>query len=127
MHRTKEKEFLLLPTPRVADVEGGVSPNVQLKNGRFYRKNKKGREMGGKIAGRGREQFFEKAEQIRDFKDFPTQSPFCSRDDGLSCRLDGITVQKLRKESIKAYGNAICVPVAVRIFDTINKYENICS
>jgi DNA (cytosine-5)-methyltransferase 1 len=67
------------------------------------------------------------AEQIRDFKDFPTQSPFCSRDDGLSCRLDGITVQKLRKESIKAYGNAICVPVAVRIFDTINKYENICS
>jgi hypothetical protein len=34
---------------------------------------------------------------------------------------------KAQKESIKAYGNAICVPVAVRIFDTINKYENICS
>ena len=58
------------------------------------------------------------------WQDFPTQSPVCSRNDGLSYRLDGITFPKWRKESIKAYGNAIVPQVAYRIFETINEYEN---
>lgn len=51
---------------------------------------------------------------------FPTQSPVCSRDDGISSRLDGITFPKWRRESIKAYGNAIVPQVAYEIFKVIN-------
>ena len=61
---------------------------------------------------------------IKTWQDFPTQSPVCSRNDGLSYGLDGITFPKWRKESIKAYGNAIVPQVAYRIFETINEYEN---
>lgn len=50
---------------------------------------------------------------------FPTQSPICSGDDGLSSRLDGITFSKWRQESVKAYGNAIVPQVAYEIFKTI--------
>jgi len=56
--------------------------------------------------------------------DFPTQSPVCSRDDGLSAELDGITFPKWRNESIKAAGNAIVPAIAYRIFDTINQFHN---
>lgn len=50
---------------------------------------------------------------------FPTQSPICSRDDGLSGRLDGIAFPKWRQESVKAYGNAIVPQVAYEIFKAI--------
>lgn len=50
---------------------------------------------------------------------FPTQSPICSGDDGLSGRLDGITFSKWKQESVKAYGNAIVPQVAYEIFKTI--------
>ena len=50
---------------------------------------------------------------------FPTQSPICIGDDGLSGRLDGITFSKWRQESVKAYGNAIVPQVAYEIFKTI--------
>lgn len=50
---------------------------------------------------------------------FPTQSPICSGDDGLSGRLDGITFSKWRQESVKAYGNAIVQQVAYEIFKAI--------
>lgn len=55
---------------------------------------------------------------------FPTQSPVCSRNDGLSDRLDGITFSKWRQESIKAYGNAIVPQVAYQIFKSINQYND---
>lgn len=53
------------------------------------------------------------------WKKFPTQSPICSGDDGLSGRLDGITFSKWRQESVKAYGNAIVPQVAYEIFKAI--------
>jgi DNA (cytosine-5)-methyltransferase 1 len=56
---------------------------------------------------------------------FPTQSPICTRNDGLSDGLDGIAFSKWRKESIKAGGNAICPQVAYQIFLSIQEYENI--
>lgn len=59
------------------------------------------------------------------FDRFPSQSPVCSRDDELSMRLDGITVPKWRQESIKAYGNAVVPELVRRIFDTINRYEQL--
>ena len=56
---------------------------------------------------------------------FPTQSPICSRNDGLSSRLDGITFPKWGNESIKAGGNAIVPQVALQIFKTIADYEDV--
>ena len=59
------------------------------------------------------------------FSRFPTQSPVCCRNDGFPAGLDGITFSKWRRESIKAYGNAIVPLLAYRIFETINEYERI--
>lgn len=47
--RTKEKEFGLLPTPRTADVEGGLVKNVQQENGNYFRTNKDGVRWGVKL------------------------------------------------------------------------------
>jgi DNA (cytosine-5)-methyltransferase 1 len=55
---------------------------------------------------------------------FPTEPPVCSRNDGISTGLDGITFPKWRNESIKAAGNAIVPQIAYRIFDTINSFQN---
>lgn len=55
------------------------------------------------------------------FSDFPTQSPVRSRDDGFPIPMDGITFSKWRQETIKAYGNAWCVPVAYEIFKAIEE------
>ena len=41
--------------------------------------------------------------------------------------MDGITFPAWRRESIKAYGNAIVPALAYRIFDTINDYERLNS
>ena len=57
------------------------------------------------------------------WEQFPTQSPLCSRNDGISPELAGITFSKHRNESIKAYGNAIVPQVVYQIFKAINHYE----
>jgi DNA (cytosine-5)-methyltransferase 1 len=59
------------------------------------------------------------------WEQFPTESPLCSRNDGLPSKLAGITFSKHRNESIKSYGNAIVPQVAYQIFKAINEYENI--
>ena len=58
------------------------------------------------------------------WRDFPTQPPVCSRDDGISFGLDGIAFSKWRAESIKAYGNAIVPQVAYEIFRAIEETYN---
>lgn len=60
---------------------------------------------------------------IPNWERFPSQSPVCSRDDGVSARLDGVTFPQWRRESIKAYGNAVVPQVVLKIFETINQYE----
>ena len=55
------------------------------------------------------------------WRDFPTQPPVCSRNDGLSARLAGITFPKWRAESVKALGNAWVPQVAYEIFRAIEK------
>jgi DNA (cytosine-5)-methyltransferase 1 len=62
--------------------------------------------------------------KIPHWENFPTVPPICGGDDGLPKELDGITFPKWRRESIKAYGNAIVPQVAHRIFQSINDYEN---
>lgn len=61
---------------------------------------------------------------LGDWQNFPTQSPICDGDDGISSRLDGITFPKWRNESIKAGGNAIVPQVAYQIFKAIIQTEN---
>jgi len=57
--------------------------------------------------------------KIKNWKQFPTQSPVCGGNDGFPERLDGITFSKWRAESIKSYGNAIVPQVAYEIFKAI--------
>ena len=54
---------------------------------------------------------------------FPTESPFCTGDDGISVRLDGITFSTWRYKSLRGAGNAIVPGVALRIFQTIEWIE----
>ena len=61
----------------------------------------------------------------RCWQNFPTVSPICNGDDGLSDRLDSITFPKWRNESIKAGGNAIVPQVVYQIFKTIEQYERV--
>lgn len=59
------------------------------------------------------------------WKDFPTQPPVCRGNDGLPFNVNNLTIPygKWRKESIKAYGNAIVPQIAMKIFEIINKIE----
>lgn len=59
-----------------------------------------------------------------NWKNFPTVSPICNGNDGVSSKLDGITFSKWRNESIKAGGNAIVPQVALQIFKAIQAYED---
>jgi DNA (cytosine-5)-methyltransferase 1 len=59
---------------------------------------------------------------IANWHNFPSVSPICSRNDGFSNRLDGITFSKWRNESIKAGGNAIVPQVVYQIFKAIELY-----
>lgn len=53
VHGTTETEYGYLPvtypTPTASDIEGGTAPDVQMKNGHFYRENKKGERWGVKL------------------------------------------------------------------------------
>jgi DNA (cytosine-5)-methyltransferase 1 len=62
-----------------------------------------------------------KTSKRNNWNNFPTQSPICGGNDGLSSELDGITFSKWRNESIKAYGNAIVPQVAFEIFKALEK------
>jgi hypothetical protein len=53
VHGIKEKEFgsshITFPTPTASDIEGGISKDVQFKDGHFFRENKKGERWGVKL------------------------------------------------------------------------------
>jgi DNA (cytosine-5)-methyltransferase 1 len=57
------------------------------------------------------------------WQNFPTQSPICIGNDGISERLDFITFPKWRNESIKAAGNAVVPQIVYQIFKAIEMYE----
>lgn len=68
---------------------------------------------------------FRQSHQRNMWDSFPSVSPICTGDDGISDRLDSITFPKWRNESIKAGGNAIVPQVVYQIFKTIEQYENL--
>jgi DNA (cytosine-5)-methyltransferase 1 len=69
--------------------------------------------------------FYRRQSRIENWKNFPTVSPICDGDDGISDRLDSITFPKWRNESIKAGGNAIVPQVVYQIFKAINQYNQL--
>jgi len=77
----------------------------------------------GKVFGKEQGTIAPRSRKLDGWKRFPTQSPVCSRNDGFSAGLAGITVSRHRRESIKAYGNAIVPQVAVQIFKAIIEAE----
>ena len=60
-----------------------------------------------------------------DWENFPTQSPICSGNDGISSKLDGITFSKFRKESIKGFGNAVVPNIPYDLFKSIEYIDSI--
>jgi DNA (cytosine-5)-methyltransferase 1 len=83
-----------------------------------------GSKVNGSTGGSGKESDKFTSGCVRsNWQNFPTQSPICSRNDGLSSQLDGITFSKWRNESIKAAGNAIVPQVVYQIFKAIQHYE----
>lgn len=72
---------------------------------------------------------FKRSEFTRAFaegawNEFPTQPPVFFRDDGISTRLDGITLASWRKQSCEAAGNAVVPQVVYQIFKAIEQCEN---
>ena len=65
---------------------------------------------------------FGKSYKRNAWHSFPSVSPICSGNDGISDRLDSITFSKWRNESIKAYGNAIVPQVAYELFKCFNNF-----
>jgi DNA (cytosine-5)-methyltransferase 1 len=65
---------------------------------------------------------FRQSHKRNTWDSFPSVSPICTGNDGLSNRLDGITFSKWRNESIKAGGNAIVPQVVYQIFKAIDLY-----
>ena len=91
----------------------GLSRNATDSNG----------SRSGQDHGQGESKLGNKGYTLPNWDNFPTESPICSGDDGLSDRLDNITFPKWRNESVAAYGNAIVPQVAHQIFKAIEAYE----
>lgn len=67
---------------------------------------------------------FDKTSQKNDWENFPSQSPICCRNDGISYELDGITFSKWRRHSIKGFGNAVVPNIPYEIFKCIDVISN---
>jgi DNA (cytosine-5)-methyltransferase 1 len=68
---------------------------------------------------------FRKPNKRNAWNSFPSVSPICDGNDGISDRLDSITFSKWRQESIKAGGNAIVPQVVYQIFKAIEQYNEL--
>jgi len=93
--------------------ESGIVANTKESGGKRKRESQQGQIQ----SNRRSSSYMESA-----WEDFPTFPPVCGGDDGLPNKLDGLTFSKWRRESIKAYGNAIVPQVAMQIFKAIEGY-----
>ncbi len=73
--------------------------------------------------GQGQNATIKRHDSIPEWSNFPTKSPVCGRNDGVSGGLVRITFSKHRRESLKAYGNAIVPQVAFQIFKAIQQVD----
>lgn len=74
----------------------------------------------------GRERIFGSNGNAENWEKWPTQSPIFGRNDGVSGRLDTKAISKKawRRQSLKAYGNAIVPQLAYRLFKIIEEMQN---
>jgi hypothetical protein len=77
----------------------------------------------GRIQGNERAEAGKPIDPLPGWRDFPTQSPLLVGNDGLPDRLDGITVSRWRRETIKATGNSVIPALVYEIFKVIDLIE----
>lgn len=77
----------------------------------------------GEILQPGKDRQHSWTSPIQDWSNWPSQSPVCRRDDGVSRSLVNISFSKWRKEGLKSFGNAIVPQVAYQIFSAINSVQ----
>lgn len=109
--------------PRTLRNVGNVTDtakNVMHTDGAIEPREHKRRTREGKFNGSNRG-----IGSANNWENFPTESPICGGNDGISRELDGITFPKWRNESIKAYGNAVVPQVVFEIFKAIQKYNEL--
>ena len=90
------------------------------------RRNELGHDNSGSEKPRQAESEFSGTDSPQSWwRNFPTQSPVCSRDDGLPFRVADLTISfpKWRSKSIEALGNAWVPQVAFEIFKAIDNYD----
>ncbi len=98
--------------------ENGLTSNSDNQRGKLFESSKKeGTQNSNEL--------FARKYSIPDWSCFPTQSPICRRNDGFSTKLDNITFSSWRRQAIKAYGNAVVVPLVLQIFKSISECENL--
>lgn len=99
-----------------------ITPNTECKRGgQVFKEVQSEQSDGESIDGTCGEWDVADTGQWRDcFRNFPTQSPICSRDDGFPGELDGITFSSWRELSVKGYGNAIVPQVMYEILKIID-------
>jgi DNA (cytosine-5)-methyltransferase 1 len=101
--------------------ESRTPPDTESQSGKWVRPEQ--REFSESEQGQFRGTCGEMGNTTGNWQNFPTQSPICNGNDGLSSRLDSITFPKWRNESIKGGGNAIVPQVCIQIFKSIEQYE----
>lgn len=103
-----------MPTPIASDAQGGA------KGGNEHGKAEISQEKVCRA-----EQFSGTDSPQGWWRNFPTQSPVCNRDDGLPFRLANLTISfpKWRRKSIEALGNAWVPQVAYQVFQAIENYD----
>jgi DNA (cytosine-5)-methyltransferase 1 len=104
------------------DVNGNASDSEFL---RLEHSKKRRNTTESKAKAQRKRSCFTKQFKTNGWTRFPTVSPICDGDDGLSDRLDRITFSKWRNESIKAGGNAVVPQVVYQIFKAIQKYNEL--
>jgi hypothetical protein len=102
-----------------------LTPGIETDGGERITPDTNGVGFPGKEHGQKKSGEHSQFSPIPNWHNFPTQSPVCLRNDGISSELVGITFPKHRNESIKAYGNAVVSQVVYQIFQAINHFNEL--
>lgn len=103
------------------EISAGRQTADECTNGNRAIANANGVRQRGKGDGKREPRQFDETCKDHDWRNFPTQSPIYCGDDGLPEELDGITISKWRRETLKGYGNAIVPEIAVAIFEAVER------
>ncbi|PRP68122.1 DNA cytosine methyltransferase [Nonlabens agnitus] len=107
---------------RLQQLEGKGSRNVANPNGQRFQKYNLTTITSQKARQHCRTHY---KNGSNNWRDFPTESPICGRNDGIPDGLDGITFSKWRRETIKGYGNAVVPLEVLELFKMIEEINNL--